>query len=178
MALDYNLQQTGPEVQERLDEVPITRADLNQEIADREAAVRQENERAVQAEQKIAANFANYYTKAEIDEMLHPTPQPTEKQSIYYGFADPETITDVSGLSVAEKETVAGTYSAINSTTGYQYFMFIPKDMTITRVTMDNFEFPMEIDGTILVNEKEYKKYMSTGSDLGYLTGEYDFIVE
>jgi hypothetical protein len=38
MALDYNLQQTGPEVQERLDEVLITRADLNQEIADREAA--------------------------------------------------------------------------------------------------------------------------------------------
>lgn len=178
MAQYYDLSQTGPEVQERLDEVPITRADLNQEIADRGAAVQQENERAVQAEQEIAANFANYYTKAEIDEMLHPTPQPTEKQSIYYGFEDPEKITGVDGLSVTEKETVVGTYSVINSTDGYQYFMFVPSSMTISLVTMDNFEFPMELDGTIIVNGEEYKKYISVGSDLGYLSGEYDFVVK
>lgn len=38
MALDYILNNTGPEVQERLDQVPVTQVQLTDEIANREAA--------------------------------------------------------------------------------------------------------------------------------------------
>lgn len=177
MALDYILTNTGPEVQERLDQVPVTQAQLTDEIANREAADAAERDRAVGEEQRIFANFGNYYTKAEIDEMLHPTPPPIENQTIYYGFANPATFSNVSVLLSVEKSSVAGVYSVQNSTEGYMYYMVIPPDMTITRVEMDNFEFPMGQSGTMSIGGKEYKKYVSTGSDLGYLIGEYDFVV-
>lgn len=53
MALDYNLTQTGEEVQDALDQVPVTKADLAQEVLDREAAVLEEKERAEEVEQEL-----------------------------------------------------------------------------------------------------------------------------
>lgn len=53
MALDYNLTQTGEEVQDALDQVPVTKADLAQEVLDREAAVLEEKERAEGVEQEL-----------------------------------------------------------------------------------------------------------------------------
>lgn len=105
------------------------------------------------------------------------SPAPVQTETVYYGFANSSTLDGVTGLSYVEKTSIAGTYSVVNQTQGNQYFMIIPNDMTISSVTMDNFDFPMELVGTITVEGQTYKKYMSTGSDLGYLTGGYDFVV-
>lgn len=101
---------------------------------------------------------------------------PIYMQTIYYGFANPN-ITGVSGLIPINKEVVQGTYSVTNDNSGNQYFMIIPESMNITDVTLDGFEFPMDYIGNVIVNNKTYKKYMAVGSDLGYKTGEYDFVV-
>ena len=54
MALDYDLTQTGEEVQDALDQVPVTKADLAQEVLDRDAAVLAEKERAEGAEHDLS----------------------------------------------------------------------------------------------------------------------------
>lgn len=54
MALDYNLTQTGEEVQDALDQVLVTKADLAQEVLDRETAVLAEKERAEGAEHDLS----------------------------------------------------------------------------------------------------------------------------
>lgn len=59
MALDYTLTQTGEEVQDALDQVPVTKADLAQEVRDRETAVLAEKERAEGAEHDLSEAIGN-----------------------------------------------------------------------------------------------------------------------
>lgn len=58
MALDYNLKQTGPEVQQILDDAPVTKAELAQEIADRQNAVSAEHDRATEAENALGESIS------------------------------------------------------------------------------------------------------------------------
>lgn len=102
-----------------------------------------------------------------------PAPSPQTSGIIYYGFA-PKTLVGVDGLNQVTKSDVGGTYIAFNDTEGYQYFMIIPYDMIITSV-MDTMNFPMSLQGNVIINGINYSRYISAGSELGYKTGEYEF---
>jgi len=56
---EYRLNQTGQEVQEALDQVPVTQEQLQQEVSDRSAAVGAEKERAEGAESALDGRVAN-----------------------------------------------------------------------------------------------------------------------
>jgi hypothetical protein len=64
MALDYNLTQTGPEVQQILDDAPVTKAELAQEIADRQNAVSAEHDRATEAESALSESISAEHDRA------------------------------------------------------------------------------------------------------------------
>lgn len=65
MALDYILTNTGPEVQERLDRVPVTVAQLTDEIADREAADAAETQAREAADAALQDSIGAEATRAE-----------------------------------------------------------------------------------------------------------------
>lgn len=65
MALDYILNNTGPEVQERLDQVPVTQAQLTDEIDDREAADAAETQAREAADAALQDSIGAEATRAE-----------------------------------------------------------------------------------------------------------------
>lgn len=65
MALDYSLNNTGPEVQERLDQVPVTQAQLSDEIANREAADAAETQAREAADAALQDSIGAEATRAE-----------------------------------------------------------------------------------------------------------------
>lgn len=65
MALDYILTNTGPGVQERLDQVPVTQAQLTDEIANREAADAAETQAREAADTALQDSIGAEATRAE-----------------------------------------------------------------------------------------------------------------
>lgn len=98
---------------------------------------------------------------------------PQEKQIIYYGFA-PAQLIGIDGLDSVETSSIDGTYITYNQNDGNQYFMIIPNKMIIASI-MDTLNFPMALQGIVEIDGKQYNRYISTGSELGYRKGEYEF---
>lgn len=117
-------------------------------------------------------NFPNDYT-------VPGGPIEQERYTAYYGFANPATQSGITGLKTrVVMSYVTEQFTVTNPTTGFQWYLALPEDVSITKLTTGEFYFPIKQDSTLSVKGVTYKLYVTDGDDAGYLAGDYPFTIE
>ena len=96
---------------------------------------------------------------------------------IYLGFAASSTPAEltITSLSLKQvKSSAAGTYNLNNPTDGYYLWICVPSDKSITRVTLNGFDVPLESPQSGSTTVGSYSCYRSSNQ---LVTGDYSFVV-
>lgn len=119
----------------------------------------------------------NYTEKTEID----PEPLITTF-TIYYGFANTDTIENTTNLESREVNSVLGEYDTTNESDGNQFYIILPSNIILEngqlKIKNNPFYFPTRVDTTLEIGGKSYTRYITNGDDLGYKAGFYPFVIE
>lgn len=112
---------------------------------------------------------------------LDPEP-PVTTFTVYYGFANTDTIENTTNLESREVNSVLGEYDATNESDGNQFYMVLPSNIILEngqlKIKDNPFYFPTRVDTTLEIDGKSYTRYITNGDDLGYKAGFYPFVIE
>lgn len=96
---------------------------------------------------------------------------------MYFGFAAANAASGQQITSLGKqplKTSPAGTYTLTNNTDGNYIWLCIPDTMTISRVTLNGFDVPMEAAQNSSTNLGGYKCYRSSNA---LVTGSYTIVI-
>ncbi len=128
----------------------------------------------------LNSNSSTTYTLSATADGLTGTATVTVRQVLpmYFGFAAAEEASSL-GITSLTKQTVktsaAGTYTLTNGTDGNYIWLCVPDSMSISRVTLNGFDVPMEAYGTASTSLGSYKCYRSSNA---LVAGSYTIVVE
>ncbi len=95
---------------------------------------------------------------------------------MYFGFSSLSSMTDTEMTALTKqtiKASAAGTYTLTASESGYAWFC-VPSDMTISKVTLNGFDVPLNSYSTVSTSLGSYKCYRSSNA---LVAGTYTFVI-